>query len=292
MSNSMSIYGNGLRNSMSVCSDDHLRDGFGFSCRSDQINNDASVGFSCRDNVLKQLDTKGNMFYNSCRDVVGATNNSNSVNPWEESSMSFAGVVHFGSFAIAVSDTRSTTKFAVGSREYNDDYRKIVRVPNTNIVAIATGRNVFQSKSFEEIVSETESTELFRVYCELSGRIKAHLFREETVSIIISEHQNQTTAGVLCTVRPESIESDVFNFIDNAGKGIFIGQDWAVNLAVRTDFAEYQKSEQDAINAIRNFVKNLTEISPVISGDGGSIGGNIQITVLKTDREPEFLPLQ
>jgi hypothetical protein len=206
--------------------------------------------------------------------------------------MSFAGAVHFGDFAITVSDTRLLTRFADGSRKCNDTYRKIAQVPNTNIIAIATGKGTFQNKNFEQLVSETKSTELIRVYCELSGHIETCLFGEETASLIVLEHKDRRTTGILCTMRSMSTESNVFNYGDSdIGKGAFIGQDWAKNLAMRTNFAEHRESEEDAMNAMRNFVRNLTEISPVVQGDGGSIGGNICTVLLRPGKEPKLRTL-
>jgi hypothetical protein len=208
-----------------------------------------------------------------------------------DENMSFAIVTHFGDFAIAAADTRSTTKYSTDNRTSNDDYTKIVQIPNTNIIALSTGTNMFCGRAFEEIVSGIEADNLIAAHCKLTQSIRSKLLSNESTWITICEHIENYTVCVSSLIRQSEVKSDLYTYShSDIGKGVFSGQTWATTLANQTSFSEFASTEQQAISKIRNFLEDLIDLSPIIQGDGGTIGGCIDIVLLKSGCAPEFLP--
>jgi hypothetical protein len=247
--------------------------------------------------VCKAIDNNGNECYcqHQHQHEQGTSPGSHityhKLNEYGVEEMSFATIVHFGDFAIAAADSRITIKYTDGSPMYNDNCKKIVPISGTNIIALSTGTAIFNNKSFEQIAKGVTTKELFSINTELSQLIKSCFSSEERTSLIVAECRAGYTAGIVSTIQASGITSDLFNFDDkDIGIGVYSGQTWATNLAAKMDLFRYHVSEQNAINSVRNFMNKLAEFSIIAKNDGGTIGGHIDTVLLRSGKEPEFLP--
>jgi hypothetical protein len=204
--------------------------------------------------------------------------------------MSIAILIHFGAFALAASDTRTTIVNDDGSRDFYDKCKKIVSIPGTNAIAMATGTNIFNGKSFEQLVAEIKSSDMFSAYCDLSQSIKATQDIGDYTTLIVTGHNNNITKGFMGAIQPTEIKTDIINLgAQDVGKGFFAGQAWATELSARLRFLKYKDSQENAINALRDFTKGIIAISQVMENDNGTIGGDVDMVVLKAGEEPKFL---
>lgn len=91
------------------------------------------------------------------------------------------------------------------------------------------------------------------------------------------------------SIQSTEIKTDIINQgAQDIGKGCFVGQPWATELSAHVKFFKYKDSHEDAINALRDYMKGIIAISKVSEKDYGTIGGHVDIAVLKAGEEPKF----
>ncbi|MDR1247602.1 MAG: hypothetical protein LBK57_11390 [Clostridiales Family XIII bacterium] len=208
--------------------------------------------------------------------------------------MSFAIAACFKDYAIIAADTRSTTSYPNGERKHDDGYKKIACIPNTNIVTYSTGVNMFAGKNFEQIASEITADNAIAVCLEFASHIKPTLCGNDKTYVTAVEYRGNTLFLAEC-----DITSSTFNINQTAidpskmGEGgwrsFYSGPDWARNLTASVDFTGYIVSQREAIVALRNYIKGLILISPLMKESRGAIGGNVDMVLLKPESAPEFL---
>lgn len=87
--------------------------------------------------------------------------------------ISYSLVVALDNEIYVATDSRSTT-ICGDNTFYNDNYQKIVIVPNTNIVLTSTGLNSFDKKTFEELVNSVVSVTQKEIFEELVLKVEKY----------------------------------------------------------------------------------------------------------------------
>lgn len=201
---------------------------------------------------------------------------------------------HFDEFIVVAADTRFT-QWDNGVPEYDNSYKKIVFVPNTNIVAILAGAACFnEGKTFEQFIAHTRSQTLEDICRYISYEVTPRIFlkseftgRKEVAYIALFQYVGRTPVGILCECDGVNTILTNLDVAHNWGFIYSTGQTWAQRLLSEENFMVAQK---DPVPAIRETMQAVITLSKYRKGDYGTIGGNVDMVLLKPDCVPEFLP--
>jgi hypothetical protein len=207
----------------------------------------------------------------------------------EIKAMSFATIVFFGEFAIMAADTRSTVKHNEGRDQVCDECQKIARIPDTNIIITSTGINNFDGKNLSQIAAEVSANSVLTVCEELTRIVQHTLPNNKKTLFIVTEYANNNWECVTHELTNEAKHTIPDYFSCNSLNYHCIGQHWAIELLNYTDFSIYMQSQKGAIKALREYFKSLMSISNFMRDDYGTIGGDVEMVLLKPGKEPEFL---
>lgn len=88
--------------------------------------------------------------------------------------MSFGCILSAYNEIYIASDSRSTIYHPDNSVTLSDNYKKIVVVPDTNIVVLSTGLNSFDEFTLEDIVSQLQNKKMENIYQELKNKFAVY----------------------------------------------------------------------------------------------------------------------
>jgi hypothetical protein len=203
------------------------------------------------------------------------------------STMSIITASHFNESIIIASDTRSTSKLNMVP-QYDDAYKKIAFVPNSNIMAISSGMNEFGDKNFEQLISTVRADDISTVAKQIAEIINPVAQKREMSTIVaLFQYVGAYPVGLSC----EFNGSSKITNIDVAhcwGCFYAAGVEWAYKLM--TEEMDFMAAQDNPVPAIHSAMKAIITLSAYKKGDYGKIGGNVDMAVLKPGCAPEFLP--
>lgn len=173
-------------------------------------------------------------------------------NTWEEfkcqkNDMSLIYSLRIGDAVYVATDSRSTIAHNDNNgirKEFDDTYRKIARIPNTNIYFSASGVNMYNGKNLAELTAECKTkedviniikkydTNLF-VFSYNDNNIECALYHGETKRIILLGESNYFSTsteliGLLENLKVPHINDDlvVTEYINDVFTIAMIGSKW------------------------------------------------------------------